>query len=153
MKKTLLPIICLFLFSQCNTEKEFVEPKATETRIGDTEYEERPDMLHYVVLITTEDIDLMERKTEVGKFNDENGFPKLRMNNIYLPDENKKRNPIVAIRRFKNFKEAKKYIRAIEKKNFLRESERIYAFSQDNYRRLLVKKNFAEYEDFYRTID
>jgi len=158
MKNTLLLSILIFLFSQCKNEGETVRPQVEIPKPTSTiseAYAERPDMLHYVLLILEKEKgqkELYERKSDLADFNEKNSFLRKRMNNIYI-GYGADKFPVIAIRRFQSQDEAKDYIGILEKNNFLKEGEKILPFSQDNYRRFLKNKNLEEYEAFYRLME
>ncbi|MFK7933291.1 MAG: hypothetical protein AB8G22_07265 [Saprospiraceae bacterium] len=153
MRNIFLLLISLLLFSQCSREQTSIKPKAIQTIVvDDSKYEEHSNTQHYVMLFASENAHLMERATMVKQFNQANGFDTLRVSHIYVPNGNNKK-PIVTIRAFNNFSAAKKYIEILEQQQFINTSERIFAFSKDNFRRFLTMKNVEEYEVFYLTIN
>jgi tetratricopeptide (TPR) repeat protein len=117
-------------------------------------YKVYDDKLHYVIVVFHEDVTLNDAKIAVADYNGKYHKPqKLRMNNIYLGSGDDKL-PIIAIRRFRDKKEAMDYYNTVQKNNqdFLDEEKYVYELlpiAQNNYRELLRSKTVNEYRVFF----
>ncbi|MEK7253722.1 MAG: hypothetical protein AAB316_03190, partial [Bacteroidota bacterium] len=117
-------------------------------------YKVADDQLHYVIVVFKKDINLNDAKVAVTEYNEKyHNLQKLRMNNIYLGDGDAKL-PLIAIRRYKDKKEAMDYYDTVgkNKSDFLDVGKfdyELFPISQDNYRELLRVKNVDEYRGFF----
>lgn len=118
------------------------------------EYKVANDQLHYVIVVFSADISLNDAKIGISDYNEKyHGTQKLRMNNIYLA-EGEKKFPLIAIRRFKDKAEAMVYYNTVNKNkhDFLDEAKfnyEVFPISQDNYRELLRSKDVDLYRTFF----
>ena len=158
IKIYLIVLVILMTYSCLNSGKEThpSTPKPKQT-IGITslEYEDNPNMLHYVLVFVDGDT-LEVIKEKIKEFSQQNFSEKLGMNVVTIvnPSNNdKKRTKTLTVRRFGNFEISKRYITKLRESKILEESMKIVAASQDNYRRLLSKKDIEEYIEFYEAIE
>ncbi|MEY3051083.1 MAG: hypothetical protein RLY31_868 [Bacteroidota bacterium] len=111
--------------------------------------------LHFVIVVFLGDVSLNDAKIRLSDYHNKyHSLQKLRTNNIYLGDGDK-RYPIIAIRRFKNKDEAMDYLDTARKNavDFLDASRtefELMPIGQDNYRELLRTKNIDDYRTFSR---
>lgn len=151
-KKFSLILLLMFSLISCRNSQEFANPQTSirqEQGVFGSEYDYKPNVLHYVIVQTLRDS--IEKKREfINNLNLHHNFSEVRMNSIILVDENRVNVPILAIMKFNDLKKAKKYIKKITGSNSLAQREIFYAISQDNYRRLLSKRNLVEYAIFYK---
>lgn len=113
------------------------------------DYEHEPYKLHYAIIKTLKD-SLEQRKVSISRYNSEREITDLKLNAFPFLDKQSQQTSIIAIISFKNFKKAKKYASKVRNAKLLPEREKIYPISQDNYRRLLEKQDFDEFEKFFR---
>lgn len=112
------------------------------------------DQLHYVIVIFHQDVSLNDAKVAVSDFNQKfYSLKRLRMNNIYL-DDGERKIPLVAIRSFRDKKEAMDYYDTVQKNlnQFLDPSQftyEVFPITQDNYRELLKSKAVDDYRSFF----
>ncbi len=112
------------------------------------------DKLHYVIVVFHDNVSLQNAKIAVADYNSKyHKQQKLRMNNIYLGTGDDKL-PIIAIRRFRDKKEAMDYYNTVQKnkQDFLDEEKYSYELlpiAQQNYRELLRSKTVDQYRVFF----
>ncbi len=111
------------------------------------------DDLHYVILFLEKDAKIDQARLKLSDYNQKyHDLDKLRIANVFLGQAND--IPVLVLRRFKDKKEAMRYISGTEKngKDFLNSAEVKYsvlAISQNNYRNLLKDKRTEVYQEFY----
>ncbi len=109
--------------------------------------------LHYVLIYLERDAKIDQARIRVSDFNQKyHDLDKLRIANVFIGPANDV--PVLVLRRFKDKKEAMRYISGTEKngKDFLNSAEGAYtvlAISQNNYRNLLRDKRPEVYLEFY----
>ncbi len=109
--------------------------------------------LHYVLIYLERDAKIEEARIRVSDFNQKyHDLDKLRIANVFIGPAND--IPVLVLRRFKDKKEAMRYISGTEKnsKDFLNPANGAYtvlAISQNNYRNLLRDKRPDVYLEFY----
>lgn len=149
MKSLIFAFGIIMFFTQCNAEKELLTPTDSSTT---KDFIEQPEAMHYVVMRLPKSADAIVKKNHVKKFHSDNNFVKLRVSNLYISNE-KGDLPILVIRRFENFSKAKSYIENFEKQMTSSKDEKLFALSQENYRKLLRERDLDNYENFYKTIN
>ncbi len=111
------------------------------------------DDLHFVIVVFLGDVSLNDAKIRLSDYHNKyHSLQKLRTNNIYLGDGDK-RYPIIAIRRFKHKDEALDYLDTARKNSvdYLDADQspfELMPIGQDNYRELLRTKNIDDYRLF-----
>ncbi|MEM6966705.1 MAG: hypothetical protein AAF573_18215 [Bacteroidota bacterium] len=149
MKNLIFAFGIVMLFAQCNAEKELLTPTESSTT---KEFVKNPEATHYVVMQLAPSADIEGKKNNVKQFHTNNNYAKLRVSNIFISNE-KGETPVLVIRRFENFSKAKGYIENFEKQIATAKGEKLFAFSQENYRKLLRERDLQGYENFYKTIN
>ncbi|RMG84691.1 MAG: hypothetical protein D6714_07355 [Bacteroidetes bacterium] len=118
----------------------------------DSKFKFEEDVLHYVIVVFDEDVNLNDAKVAVSNYNREyHKLDRLRISNIYLGNlENK--IPIIVIRRFKDMNKAMDYFDSVQKNadDFLPGMKyRIFPVTQNNYRQILRSKSLEGYQAFF----
>ncbi len=111
------------------------------------------DDLHYVIVFLDKTAPLDKARLQVADYNQKyHDLDKLRIANVFLGQANDV--PVLVLRRFKDKKEAMRYITGTQKnaKEFINASEMgfsVLAISQNNYRNLLKDKRPDVYQEFF----
>lgn len=149
----LLVVFGLLFLVGCVSDHEEAAPvqkhQTPTSKIQGMEYENKANMVHYA-LVFLNGSDERVAKEKVKKFNKQNDY-KLGVNIIAVDEriKNGEWRKCLAIRRLENLNAAEKYTAKLKKSNIFDEKETIVSASQDNYRRLLSKKDIQEYIEFY----
>ena len=118
-------------------------------------FEDAPDKLHYVFVVTygLDQKTFDNTKVEILNYNKKfHRFDNLKISNIYLNQENKAR--IILIRSFDNKEKSLKYYEGVSKNKelFIKDQNigyDIFAVTQKNYREVIKQKGIANYRVFF----
>lgn len=76
------------------------------------------------------------------------GYPDKRVSSVFLGHSNDEVEELTVVRRFESFRQAKRYAKKINRL-IGREANKVLLITQQNYRLLLSRKDWGEYEAFY----
>ena len=153
MKNTKSVLFCLLALAfpilflgSCLSDNETPAKENIKTEKGVTglEYENMPNSLHMVIVVTTPS-DMESDNQKLKEINLNTNNPDLRLNKVFIGG---RENPVIGIRKFNSLSDAEEHRNVIlEKEGF--DANNVLPISGDNYRRLLSKKDLPEYRSFY----
>lgn len=124
------------------------------TGVSDAElYKLEDEDLHYVILFLDKSAPIDKARVQLSDYNQKyHDLDKLRIANVFLGQSNE--IPVLVLRRFKDKKEAMRYISGTQKnaQDFINSAETgfsVVAISQNNYRSLLKDKRTELYQEFF----
>ncbi len=117
-------------------------------------YQTNDEQIHYILIVFHDNVRLDQPQIQLSNYNLKyHKLDRLRINNLYLGNDQEQRLPMLIVRRFKDKAEAMKYYEGATRNTseFIDPAQdySLFAVNQENYREILRSRSISGYEAFF----